>query len=73
LRQEIGLGNAQELVEVELFWPASGLKQIVRGLELDHGYLVKEGEDLVRRLDLPRFQFQKGVHAGHQHGKLEKP
>ena len=34
LRQEIGLGNAEGVESVEIYWPASGIRQILKGLEV---------------------------------------
>ena len=45
LRQEIGLGDAQRIASVEVFWPATGLTQTVRGLKLDHRYRIREGSE----------------------------
>jgi len=44
LRQEIGLGQAQSVKRVEVFWPRTGKTQVLTGLELDHFYRVKEDE-----------------------------
>ena len=43
LRQEIGLGDATRITSVEIFWPATGSTQTVRGLQVDHRYRVREG------------------------------
>jgi hypothetical protein len=41
---------------VEIWWPASGLRQTVSGLELDASYEVTEGIDAARRLQPRRFR-----------------
>ena len=43
LRQEIGLGNATSIHEVEVRWPGSGTIQRITGLELNRSYRVREG------------------------------
>ncbi len=43
LQQEIGLGSATALRELEIVWPGSGTRQKVQGLELRSTYLVTEG------------------------------
>ncbi len=43
LQQEIGLGDAEAIERVEIFWPASGLRQVVAGVPLDSFVLVHEG------------------------------
>jgi hypothetical protein len=45
LRREIGLGEAQRIESVEVFWPATGLTQTVRRLKLDHRYRIREGSE----------------------------
>lgn len=67
LRQELGLGNALEIVQLDVFWPATGKHQIVRGLSLDRGYRVREGEVAAIPLDLPRITFDLRPAAGHGH------
>ncbi len=42
LRQEIGLGNATEIVSLEIRWPGSETHQVLAGLELDHSYEIRE-------------------------------
>ena len=42
LRQEIGLGGADSIKSVEIFWPASGKIQTITGLEMDRFYRIKE-------------------------------
>lgn len=43
LRQEIGLANATAITEVEVRWPGSDNRQIVKGLKLDQSYEIREG------------------------------
>ena len=43
LRQEIGLGQARSIVRAEIFWPVTGMTQVVTGLEIDHCYKIREG------------------------------
>ena len=44
LRQEIGLGQAQSIARIEVFWPRTGKTQILTDLPMDHFYRVKEGQ-----------------------------
>ncbi|HWA87593.1 MAG TPA: FG-GAP-like repeat-containing protein [Opitutus sp.] len=55
LRQEIGLGNATAIVRAEIFWPTTGLTQIVPGLAPDHAYEIREGTDNAVALNLRSF------------------
>lgn len=43
-RQEIGLGKAESIQQVEVFWPVTGQTQILKGLVMDRFYEVREGE-----------------------------
>ena len=56
LRQEIGLGRAESIERVEIHWPASGATQVLNGLELDHSYLVREGESAPVAMHLGTFR-----------------
>ena len=42
LQQEIGLGDADELVAVEIWWPASDERQRLEDLEMDRVYSILE-------------------------------
>jgi hypothetical protein len=43
LQQEIGLGRASLIEEIELFWPASGLRQRFTSAEPNRVYEIREG------------------------------
>jgi hypothetical protein len=64
LRQEIGLGKANHIEEVEIWWPTSGLRQSLTQLEKNRAYVVREG-DSATEIVLKRFQFPKHSHAHH--------
>ncbi len=57
LRQEIGLGQARTVKRVEIFWPVSGLTQVVTGLEINSFYHVTEGVDAPARVGLRSFKW----------------
>ncbi|MES1167479.1 MAG: CRTAC1 family protein, partial [Pseudomonadota bacterium] len=68
LRQEIGLGAAQKISRVEIFWPATGVTQVVTGLELDRAYQIREGANAPSPLALKSFSLGTApAAAGHQH------
>ncbi|HEY2944571.1 MAG TPA: CRTAC1 family protein [Vicinamibacteria bacterium] len=54
LRQEIGLGAAQTVERVEVFWPATGETQKVGGLKPRRRYHVREGSPEAKEVDWPR-------------------
>jgi hypothetical protein len=56
-RQEIGLGDATEIVSVEIWWPASGERQRFEGLAIDSFYEITEGNPVPRRVTPPVFRF----------------
>jgi len=55
LRQEIGLGDANRITSVDVFWPATGLTQVLRGLAVDGRYRVREGRDVATPVELRSF------------------
>ena len=56
LRAEIGLGDAEAIEDVSVFWPRTGLTERFTGLALDRAYAIVEGrpaEPIVsKRIDL---------------------
>ena len=72
-RQELGLGAATAITQLEIIWPGSGLRQVVRGLDLDHGYRVREGEERAVVLELPRITFSGGARPVHRHVSPPRP
>ncbi len=51
-RQEIGLGTADRVVSLQVFWPHSGLRQIHEGVEMDRMIEVVEGDPVIRTVPL---------------------
>ncbi|HUG10777.1 MAG TPA: CRTAC1 family protein, partial [Opitutaceae bacterium] len=70
LRQEIGLGDAEEIVRVEIFWPVTGETQVLTGLSVDRAYSVREGEALAHAMMLPTFRLP-GPASGHSHHPMQ--
>jgi hypothetical protein len=68
LRLEIGLGQATAIERVEIFWPVTGETQVVRNLELDHAYHIREGQAVADPIVLKSFVLPTAPPAGgHQH------
>lgn len=65
LRQEIGLGKADRILQVEIWWPASGIRQNVTQLEKNRAYLIREGESGAKEILLKPFKFSNAAHAHH--------
>jgi len=57
LRQEIGLGSARVIKRVEVFWPVTGLTQVVTGLEINRFYRIREGDAAPVPLELKSFKW----------------
>ncbi len=65
LRQEIGLGDAEEIRRLEVYWPASATRQVFTAVAMDRAYRLVEGEgDLVARV-YPKIQL--GGRGAHRH------
>jgi VCBS repeat protein/ASPIC/UnbV protein len=54
-RQQIGLGDALRIASLEVFWPATGQRQQFSKLDLKKRYEIREGVDVPRRVNYPRF------------------
>jgi hypothetical protein len=58
LRQQIGLGNAESIVAIEIFWPVTGKTQRLPGVPMDRFYKVHEDAGAAIPWQLPPFQFR---------------
>ena len=69
LRQEIGLGQAQAITRVEIYWPRTGKTQTLTGLRMDQFYKVNEGKPQASLWKLRSFHLntQSGQHPHHHH------
>ena len=65
LRQEMGLGQAQAIARVEIFWPRTGKTQVLTGLEMDRFYRVREDQAEASLWNLKSFRL--GSKAGEDH------
>jgi hypothetical protein len=52
IRQEIGLANATAVRRVEVYWPASGSRSVVRRVPLDSLIQITERQDDFEKLDM---------------------
>ena len=60
IRQEIGLGSATTIRRVEVRWPASGSRSVVRRVPLDSMIRITEGQDSFEKLDVKRVPLPGG-------------
>jgi hypothetical protein len=61
------LGDASEVTSVEVFWPASGIHQILTGLALDHAYRIRENRAEPVAWELKRIEFESMHPHAHAH------
>jgi hypothetical protein len=55
-RQEIGLGDAEHVDSIVIFWPTSRTTQTFRDVPANRSYEVREGEDAPRELQRTAFR-----------------
>ena len=55
LRQEIGLGRARQIDVMEVWWPASGSRQVFRNVKVNQFIEIKESEENYRARSLRSF------------------
>ena len=55
LRQNIGLGNAERIESIEVYWPTSDLTQKFRDVEMDQSIEIFEGERDYRTISLDSY------------------
>ncbi len=67
LEQEIGLGEATRIEELEIRWPARGSRQLLHDLQVDQVYEIVEGSPEIRALERRPFRLGgpgKGATSG---------
>lgn len=68
LRAEIGLGDAREIIELEVLWPnLEGTRTKIDSVPLNSIYSLKEGEIKLRPLNLPKLRLKRSAtkHGAH--------
>jgi hypothetical protein len=65
LRQEIGLGQARSIRNIEIWWPTSGIRQNFTDLKPNQCYTIREGDTNAVVTVLKSFTFAKA--AQHHH------
>jgi hypothetical protein len=65
LQQELGLGDATRIEEIEIRWPASGVVQRLTGASLDQCYKIREDHDELIPLERKVLALGKG--RAHHH------
>lgn len=67
LRLEVGLGKADRIVEVNIYWPGSNRHVKLTDVPMDEHIAVTEGQSGWKLLDLPVFEFPEGEGMHHHH------
>ena len=57
LRQTIGIGTAQVLDRLEIYWPTSDTTQVFEQVSVNQMIRIREGAAEFEAVNLPRFQF----------------
>ena len=71
LRQEVGLGDATGIQEVEIRWPGSGTVQKLSGLKMEQCYRIREGSPTPEIVKLRTFALpgpDTHAHSPNHHG-----
>ncbi|MFT5286284.1 MAG: hypothetical protein ACI8TQ_002452 [Planctomycetota bacterium] len=68
LQQEIGLGSASSILELELRWPGSETKQLLKGLPLDRVVEIQEDRAEFKVIDVKPSAFSVELAPGTNHG-----
>jgi len=67
LRMNIGLGRAERVELLEVWWPTSDTRQRFRDVPMDRWIVVTEGEAELEARTLTPFQFGRTASAGDDH------
>jgi hypothetical protein len=63
LQQELGLGQADRIVRLEVHWPTTDLRQVFQDVPLDQAIEVREGAESFTVLDRPHIRLAGGTTA----------
>lgn len=66
-RADIGLGAADSIQSVEVFWPTSNTKQVFTSVAVNHSYKIKEDGNELTPLHLPTIRLNDSTTVTHQH------
>ncbi|HIA36563.1 MAG TPA: CRTAC1 family protein [Flavobacteriales bacterium] len=57
MQVEIGLGKAEKVIEIVVFWPASGIKQTFQDIPVNRFILIAENKNQIIELDRKKISF----------------
>jgi len=68
LRAEIGLGKANDIESIEIYWPQTGITQVIKNVAINQHIKIVEGNNDFSILTLPPFKFKvPDDEIPHQH------
>jgi hypothetical protein len=69
MRQHIGVGRAVSIRDIEIWWPASGIRQHFSNIAVDRTYHIREDSNTLHPIVLKTFEIGKTKIAvsAHQH------
>jgi hypothetical protein len=67
LRQEIGLGKATAIKSIEITWPTSGIKTVLKDVQMNQFIAVTEGKEGFTPIALTHFEFQSTPEKSFTH------
>jgi hypothetical protein len=70
MRQHIGLGKAASIREIEIFWPASGMRQLFKEVAVDKTFHILEGRNVLDPVESREFEIGKTKIAEPEHDHL---
>jgi hypothetical protein len=70
LQQEIGLGQADSILVVNIWWPASDIHQSFRNVEMNQFYKLTEAEDELEKLSRSILHFPDSTSKQQHHHHL---
>jgi len=71
LRQEIGIGKATAIKSIEISWPTSGKKTILKDVPMNQFIAVTEGTEGFTKINLTPFVFQSTPEKSFTHKMME--
>ena len=63
LRQSIGLGQAEKIENLEVFWPTTGVTQTFTDVPLNQFIQIVEGEEKFKTLPVQKVEFARKIEA----------
>jgi len=70
LQQEIGLGQADSIISVNIWWPVSNIRQTFTDVEMNQYYELTEGENELKKVSHKVIHFPDSSDQKHKHHHL---